>query len=134
MPVTFTSKTLKANEINYSTVEKEVLSLLHILETCFIMLVTQPLKVLTIHPTLAWLVKSTGLQGRLGNWATLLSQWTLEIVKCKEGEDQVLGVVVSQCHPSRESVDSIWSTIAPKKQARQTIDLPPPTVELNEEL
>ena len=74
MPVTFTSRTLKANELNYSTVEKEVLALLRILESCFTMLVTRPLKVLTRHSTLAWLVRSSGLQGRLGNWAAILSQ------------------------------------------------------------
>ena len=44
MPVTFTSRKLKANKLNYSTVEKEVLALLRILETCFTMLVTRPLK------------------------------------------------------------------------------------------
>ncbi|CAH0519194.1 unnamed protein product [Peronospora belbahrii] len=74
MPVIFTSRTLKANELNYITVEKEVLALLRIMETCFTMLVTRPLKVLTRHSTLEWLVGSTGLQGRLGNWAALLSQ------------------------------------------------------------
>ena len=85
MPVTFTSRTLKASEPNYNTVKKEVLTLLRILETCFTMLVTQPLKVLTRYSILAWLVKSTGFQRRLGNWATILSQWTLDIVKCKKG-------------------------------------------------
>ena len=62
MPVTFTIHTLKANGLDYSTVEKYVLALLRILETCFTMLVTRPLKVLTRHSTLAWLVKSAGLQ------------------------------------------------------------------------
>ena len=133
MPVTFTSRTLKANKLNYSTVEKEVLALLRILESCFTMLVTRPLKVLTRHSTLAWLVRSSGLQGRLGNWAALLSQWTLEIVKCKKGEDQVLGALAASITP-RESVDSILSAIAPKKQAKHKVNLPPPTVEGHEEL
>ncbi|CAI5713851.1 unnamed protein product [Peronospora effusa] len=82
------------------------------------MLVTRPLKVLTRHSTLAWLVKSSGLQGRLGNWAALLSQWTLEIVKRKKGEEQVLGVLAASITP-RENVDSILSSIAPNKQSRQ---------------
>ena len=133
MPVTFTSRTLKASELNYSTVEKEVLALLRILKSCFTMLVTRPLKVLTRHSTLAWLVRSSGLQGRLGNWAALLSQWTLEIVKCKKGEDQVLGALAASITP-RESVDSILSAIAPKKQAKHKVNLPPPTVEGHEEL
>ena len=133
MPVMFTSRTLKSNELNYSTVEKEVLALLRILETRYTMLVTRPLKVLTRHSTLTWLVRSTGLKGCLGNWAALLSQWTLEIVKCKKGEDQVLGALAASI-TFRENVDSILSSIAPKKQARQVVGLPTPTVEPEEEL
>lgn len=74
MPVTFTSWTLKPNEINYGTMEKEVLALLRILDICYTLLVTRSIKVLTRHLTLAWLVRSPGLQGRLGNWSALLSQ------------------------------------------------------------
>ncbi|KAE9078186.1 hypothetical protein PF010_g23224 [Phytophthora fragariae] len=79
-PVTFTSRTLKPNEINYGVVDKEVLALLRILEVCYTQLVTRSIKVRTRHSTLAWLVNSSGLQGRLGRWAALLSGWTLEIV------------------------------------------------------
>ncbi|ETO68298.1 hypothetical protein F444_14850 [Phytophthora nicotianae P1976] len=32
-------------------------------------------------------------QGRLGNWAALLSPWTLETVKCTRGEDEILAVI-----------------------------------------
>ena len=73
------------------------------------------------------------MQGCLGNWATLLSQWTLEIVKCKKGENQVLGALGASITP-RGIVDSILSSIAPEKQAIQTIDLPKPTVKRKEEL
>ena len=62
--------------------------------------------------------------GALG-WASLLLLWTLEIVKCKKGEDQVLEASVASIIP-RESVESILSAIAPKKQASQTVDLPTP--------
>ena len=110
-----------------------MLALLRVLETCFTVLVTQSLKVLTRHSKLAWLVKSAGLQGRLENWVALFYQWTLEIVKCRKGEDQVLGALVSSINP-RESVELTLSAISPKKQARQTIDLPTTTVEPAEEL
>ena len=133
MPVTFTSRTLKPNEINYGTVDKEVLALLRILDLCYTSLVTRPIKVLTRHSTLAWLVRSPGLQGRLGNWAALLSQWTLEVVKCKRGEDEILGTLAASITP-RENVDSILSAIAPKKQPRQAITVVPPTIEPEEVL
>ncbi|ETP24184.1 hypothetical protein F441_02781 [Phytophthora nicotianae CJ01A1] len=133
MPVTFTSRTLKPNELNYGMVEKEILALLRILDVCYSTLVTRPIKVLTRHSALAWLMRSTGLQGRLGNWAALLSHWTLEIVKCTRGEDEILGTIAASITP-RESVDSTLSSIAPWKQLRQLIPAVLPTVEQGKEL
>ena len=71
-PVTFTSKTLKPNDINYRMVEKEVLALLHILNIGSTMLVAREIKVLTRHLTFSWLLQSSDLNGRLGRWAALL--------------------------------------------------------------
>ncbi|POM62380.1 LOW QUALITY PROTEIN: reverse transcriptase [Phytophthora palmivora] len=132
-PVIFTSRTLKPNEINYGMVDKEVLALLRILNICYTQLATRSIKVLTRHSTLAWLLHSSGLQGRLGRWAALLSSWTLEIVKCTRGEDEILGVIAASITPRRE-VDSILISIAPRKQPRQVISMPPPTVEPGERL
>lgn len=106
MPVIFTSRTLKPNEINYGTVDKEVLALLRKLDLCYISLVTRPIKVLTQHSNLAWLVRSPGLQGLLGSWAVLLSQWTLEVVKCKQREEEILGTMAASI-TTCENVDSI---------------------------
>ncbi|POM76964.1 Reverse transcriptase [Phytophthora palmivora] len=101
-PVTFTSRTIKPNEINYGMVDKEVLALLRILYICYTQLTTRSVKVLTRHSTLAWLLHSSGLQGRLGRWAALLSSWTLEIVKCTKGEDEILGVIAASITPHKE--------------------------------
>ena len=76
-PVMFTSRTLKPNEFNYGAVENEVLALLRILDICYTLLVSRDIKVLTRYSTLAWLVQSSGLNGRLGRWAAVLSTWTL---------------------------------------------------------
>ncbi|GMG14894.1 unnamed protein product [Phytophthora fragariaefolia] len=101
-PVIFTSRALKSNELNYGVVEKEVLALLRILDLGYNMLVGRQILVLTRHSTLARLFRSTGLQGRLGQWAALLSPWTLEIVKCKKGEDEILGVIAASITPRAE--------------------------------
>ncbi|POM75336.1 Reverse transcriptase [Phytophthora palmivora] len=132
-PVVFTSRTLKPNEINYGMVDKEVLALLRILDICYTQLATRSIKVLTRHSTLEWLLHSSGSQGRLGRWAALLSSWTLEIVKCTKGEDEILGVIAASITPRKE-VDSILVSIAPRKQPRQVISMPPPTVEPDERL
>ncbi|GMF25375.1 unnamed protein product [Phytophthora fragariaefolia] len=81
----------------------------------------------------AWMLNSSGLQGRLEWWAALLSNWTLEIVKCTKWEDEILGVIAASINP-RENVDSILTSMAPRKQPRQVISMPPPTVESDEEL
>ncbi|POM57309.1 LOW QUALITY PROTEIN: Reverse transcriptase [Phytophthora palmivora] len=125
-PVTFTSRILKPNGIKYGMVDKEVLAQLRILNICYTQLVTRSTEVLTRHSTLAWLLHSSGLQGRLGRWAALLSSWTLEIVK-------YLGVIAASIKPRKE-VNAILVLIDPRKQPRQVISMPPPTVEPDERL
>ncbi|GMF48132.1 unnamed protein product [Phytophthora fragariaefolia] len=129
----FTRRTLKSNEINYGIVDKEVLALLRILDVCYTLLVTRSIKVLTRHSTLTWLVQSLGFNGRLGRWAALLSSWTLEVRRCEKGEDEILGTIAASITP-REEGGEVLTAIAPKKQPRQTVVRPPPTVELDEHL
>ncbi|KAG3108805.1 hypothetical protein PI125_g11509 [Phytophthora idaei] len=56
MPVSFASGVLKSNELNYDTVEIEILALFHILDVCYTLLATRAVKILTRHSTLPWLV------------------------------------------------------------------------------
>ncbi|OWZ15961.1 reverse transcriptase [Phytophthora megakarya] len=119
--------------MNYGIVEKEVLALLRILDVCHTMLVSRSIKVLSRYSTPAWLLKSSGLQGRLGSLAALLSQRTLEIVRCTKGEYEVLGTLAASITP-REEVDEALAAIAPMKQPRQVIIAHTPTVELDKEL
>ncbi|KAE8969073.1 hypothetical protein PR001_g27607, partial [Phytophthora rubi] len=93
LPVMFTSRMLKQNELNYGIVEKEVVAPLRMLDLGYSMLAGRPIQVLARHSTLAWLFRAAGLQGRLGQWAALLSPspWTLEVTKCTRGEDEILG-------------------------------------------
>ena len=114
-------------------VEKEVLALLCMLDICYTTLVSREIKVLIRYSTLAWLVQSSGLNDRLGRWAALISNWTLEINKCTKGEDEILDALAASITP-REEVDEMLIAIAPQKQPRQTISMPPPTVEEGESL
>ena len=52
--VTFLSRTLKSNKINYSMVKKEVLALLKILDVCYVMLVERSKSSLGIQPWFGW--------------------------------------------------------------------------------
>ena len=60
-------------------VEKEVLAQLRFLDICYVMLVSREIKVLARYSILAWFVQSSGLNARLGRWAALLSNWTMEV-------------------------------------------------------
>ncbi|KAE8875717.1 hypothetical protein PF003_g40167 [Phytophthora fragariae] len=126
-PVMFSSRTLKSNELSYGIVEKEVLALLRVLDLGHNRLVGREIKVLARYSTLAWLFRSSGLQGRLGQWAALLSPWILEIVKCTKGEDEILGAIAATITP-RAEVDQALIAIAPRKEPRRKIQAPIPTV------
>ncbi|KAE9014155.1 hypothetical protein PR001_g15213 [Phytophthora rubi] len=119
-PVMFASRTLKSNELNYGIVEKEVLALLRVLDLGHNLLVGREIKVLARYSTLAWLFRSSGLQGRLGQWAALLFPWTLEIVKCTKGEDEILGAIAATITPKAE-LDQALIAIAPRKEPRRKI-------------
>ncbi|KAE8958655.1 hypothetical protein PR001_g30983, partial [Phytophthora rubi] len=108
-PVMFASRTLKSNELNCGIVEKEVLALLRVLDL------------------------GHNLLGRLGQWAALLSPWTLEIVKCTKGEDEILRAIAATITP-RAEVDHAWIAIAPRKEPRRKIQAPIPTVYPGESL
>ncbi|OWZ00209.1 LOW QUALITY PROTEIN: reverse transcriptase [Phytophthora megakarya] len=132
-PVMFASRTLKSNELNYGMAEKEVLVLLRILELNYNALVGRPIHVLTQHSTLAWPFRSTVLQGRFGQWAALLSPWTIETTKCVIGEDEILGSLAARITP-RSEMDKALISIAPKMEPRRKIQAPIPTIRRDERL
>ncbi|OWZ12940.1 reverse transcriptase [Phytophthora megakarya] len=127
-PVTFTSRTLNANELNYGIVDTEALVLPRILDVYYTQFATRSIKVLSRFPTLAWLLKSNGLGGRLGRWAALLSGQTLEITKCSKGAEEILGAAAASITP-RAEVDDALSAIAQKKQPPKMIAMIPPTID-----
>ena len=110
-----------------------MLALLRMLDVGYTMLVSREITVFTRHSTLAWLLQSSGLNGRLGRWAALLSNWSLEIRRCEKGEEEILGVLAASVTP-RAELDEALIAIAPRKKPRHTISMPPPTVEIGESL
>ena len=88
---------------------------------------------LTRRSTLAWLVQSHGLNGRLGRWAALLSNSTLEVRGCERGENEILGTLAASI-PPQEEIDELLIAISPIKQPRHIVTMPPPMVETDESL
>ena len=114
-------------------VGKEVLALLRMKDIYYTMLVSREITVLTRYSTLAWLLQSSGIDGRLGRWSALQSNWTLEIWRCEKGKDNILGTIAASITPCEE-VDEVLIAIAPQNQPRQTTSMPPATVGVNENL
>ncbi|OWY98070.1 LOW QUALITY PROTEIN: reverse transcriptase [Phytophthora megakarya] len=133
MPIKFTSRTLKPNELNYNITEKEILALLHVWNECHNMLVGKTIRVLTRHITLGWLFRSTGLQGRLSQWAAILSPWRLEILRSAKGEEEILGALAASITP-RAYVDSALEDIAPRTRPSKTAAIPVPKIGPTESL
>ncbi|OWZ12052.1 reverse transcriptase [Phytophthora megakarya] len=103
LPVKFTSRTLNPNKLNYSIAEKEILALLRVLNEYHNMLTGRTIRVLTRHTTLGWLFRSKGLQGRLSQWAAILSPWGLEILRFVKGEEEILGTLAASITPGATS-------------------------------
>ena len=116
-PVKFTSRVLKPAERNYHESEREILALLRVLyDSSFSQLAGRQVKVFTRTSALGWLWKANGLQGRLAQWAALLSPWSLEIVKSDRGEDELIGLLATSLTP-RAQMDEALDLIRPAKSS-----------------
>ncbi|KAE8978957.1 hypothetical protein PF011_g23041 [Phytophthora fragariae] len=133
MPVKFTSRTLKPNDLRYDIVEKEVLALLRILTSCFTMLAGRRVRVLTRHTTLAWLFRKNNPQGRLSQWAALHSPWELQIERSTRGEEELLGVIAA-CITPRDLVDAALEDVSPRRQPKKVMSIPRPVVNIGEKV
>ena len=69
----------------------------------------------------------------LERWAALFSSWNIEARRCEKEEDEIVGTLAASKTP-RSEVDEMLIAIAPKRQPRLTISMPPPTVEAGENI
>ncbi|OWZ11305.1 LOW QUALITY PROTEIN: reverse transcriptase [Phytophthora megakarya] len=130
-PVTFASRTLNPNELNYGIAEKEVLTMPRILDLNYnawsdVLSMCWP-------DTLLW-HDSSDLRSCKGvKWAALLSMWTLEITKCVKREDEILRALAFSFKP-RSEMDKALISVAPKKEPRRKIQAPLPTIRRGEDV
>ncbi|GMF49733.1 unnamed protein product [Phytophthora fragariaefolia] len=85
-PVRFCGRVLKANEVNYHPVEKEVLALLLLLKTCYTQLAGRTIHAYTRFSTLGWINTSKTPFGRSTQFAVMLSPWHLVVHRVTEDD------------------------------------------------
>lgn len=124
MPVRFASRVLKDNELRYNILEKEVLALLRVIHVALNLVVGRSLRVITKHSTLAWLFRSKFLEGRLQQWAAILSPWDLTIEKSTKGEEELPGLLAA-CITPRSKVDEALEHIRPRKMTTKGRSMDP---------
>ncbi|OWY96071.1 reverse transcriptase, partial [Phytophthora megakarya] len=108
LPVNFTSRALKPNELNNSIAEKKILALLRVLNECHNMLAGRTIRVLTRYTTLGWLFRS-------------------------KGEEEIRGTLAASITP-RAYVDAALEEIAPRKRTSRTAPIPVPKIGPTENL
>jgi transposase InsO family protein len=78
-PISFASRTLNKREINYSTIEKELLSILFALETFYPYLYGTHFILYSDHKPLTYLRVNQHVNPRLGRWMQKLQEFEFEI-------------------------------------------------------
>jgi hypothetical protein len=88
LPVAYASRTFNGAELNYSTVEKELLAIVWAVKHFRPYLIGRKFQVLTDHKGLTWIFKVKDPSSRLLRWRMLLEEYEYEIVY-KPGKQNV---------------------------------------------
>lgn len=105
-PIAFCSRTLNAQEINYSTTERELLAVIYALEQYRAYVEGTKCYVVTDHASLQWFQKLQNPSGRLCRWACRLSQFNFDIIH-RKGKDHVIPDCLSRVHINSINVCNI---------------------------
>lgn len=100
-PIAYCSRTLSAQEVNYTATERELLSVLHALEQYRAYVEGSKCYIVTDHASLQWFYKLKNPTGRLNRWSCRLSQFDFEIIH-RKGKEHVIPDTLS-----RIRIDSI---------------------------
>jgi len=86
----YASKILNEARANYTTIEKELLSIVYALEKFRSYLIGSKVIVFTDHTTIKYLLSKPDSKPRLIRWVLLLQEFDLEIKDKKDCENQVV--------------------------------------------
>jgi len=121
--ISHSSRTLNGAEENYSTTEKECLTIVWAIRKLKPYLEGYHFKVVTDHMALKWLNSIESPSERIARWALEFQQYDFEIAY-RKGQLNVVADVLSR-QPLPETLRGIKETSAAEASARQLPGVPP---------
>ncbi|KAL4283970.1 hypothetical protein GQ457_16G019230 [Hibiscus cannabinus] len=89
-PIYYVSKTLNGAQVNYSTIEKELLAIIFAFDKFRSYLIRAKVTVYTDHSSIKYLLAKKDATPRLIRWILLLQEFDVEIIDRKKTENQVV--------------------------------------------
>ena len=135
LPISYASRTLNAGEMNYSTIEKELLAVLFGVEHFRPYLYGQQFTLITDHRSLVWLHNAKDPTSKLMRWRIRLNEYDYNIVykpgKANSNADALSRNPVDPCQsivprtPNAPTDDTIHSDSADPERVLACTDMTP---------
>lgn len=105
-PIAYASRTLNSSELNYSTIEKELLAIVWATKYFRPYLFGRKFKILTDHKPLQWIMNLKEPNSRLTRWRLKLSEYDFTIVY-KQGKANTNADALSRIEINNDEISSI---------------------------
>lgn len=105
-PISYASRTLNSSEINYSTIEKELLAIVWATKYFRPYLFGRKFKILTDHKPLQWVMNLKEPNSRLTRWRLKLSEYDFTVVY-KQGKTNTNADALSRVEIHNDEVNSM---------------------------
>jgi hypothetical protein len=119
-PIAFASRTLNDSELNYSTIEKELLAIVWATKYFRPYIYGRLFKIITDHKPLTWLINVKEPNSRLTRWRLKLSEYTYDVVY-KKGKANTNADALSRIELHNEQTDTTDHTDEPTNQQGERI-------------
>ncbi|RDX67055.1 Retrovirus-related Pol polyprotein from transposon 17.6, partial [Mucuna pruriens] len=87
--IAYASQTIDSTQLNYTTIEKELLAIVFSLDKFYSYLLGSKIFVFSDHPALRFLLKKPNAKSRLIWWMLLLQEFNIEIIDKKGSENSI---------------------------------------------
>lgn len=105
-PIAYASRTLNTSEINYSTIEKELLAIVWATKYFRAYLFGRKFKIITDHKPLQWVMNLKEPNSRLTRWRLKLSEYNFSVVY-KQGKSNTNADALSRIELCNEETSSV---------------------------